>query len=447
MTPKLSHLGAKLPKLALLCLLASLLPRLEAEVPALPAPQVAVRAVRRLTLEEARALALAGNKQLALGRLNVIEKQHAANAARKDYFPKIMGAETYFHFNQELGSVVTVQRGRLGILPPGTSSLDVAIANQDSSLATVFVAQPITKLIAVNAAVQVARADEASAQAQLDKGTRDLLSGLTQAYQGLLGARRIQAALELQANLLDQLLIVNPAPELRVALVAIRQELVEVRGEAQELNDQLDSLLDLPACTALELVDPLPADPPVKCAEEAAQLALAHAPEVRDAEQGLAKARAAMKIARMAYLPDVNVIGGFANQTVSDSVQPDIGYVGVTASYTFWEWGKKRDLTRQRQATMALAQQNLQVTIDKVQLDARKAYSEFDQARQAYQLAGEMIEARKAVEKNSAGAAALQAKADTAKAKLEYMKTEIAYRVADAKLVALIEEAPAAPCR
>ncbi|HVS37688.1 MAG TPA: TolC family protein [Gemmataceae bacterium] len=406
------------------------------------APPAPAPTVRRLTLEEARQLALAGNKSLTLARLNVIEKQHAADAARKDYLPKIMGVETYFHFDHDLGSVVTIQRGKLGLLPPGAAFVDATVLNQDTSLATVFVAQPITKLIAVNAAVQLARADEASAQAQLDKGTRDLLSGVTQAYQGLLGARRIQAALELQAKLLEQLLAAKPAPELRVALVEIKQGLAEVNGEVQELNDQLDSLLDLPACTVLELEDPLPPDPPVHCAEDAAQLAMAHDPEVRDAQQGLAKAQAAMKIAKMAYLPDVNVIGGFANQTGASYIQPDVGYIGITGSYTFWEWGKKRDVTRQRQATMALAQQNLQVTIDKVQLAARKAYSEFDQARQAYQLAGEMVEARKAVEKGAAGAAALQAKADTSKAELEYMKAEIAYRVADAKLMGLLEE----PC-
>jgi outer membrane protein TolC len=409
-------------------------------------PPPAAPAVRRLTLEEARQLALAGNKQLALARLNVIEKQHAANAARKDYFPKVMGAETYFKFDQNLGDVVTVQRGLRGILKPGVTTIDVAVLKQDSSLATIFVAQPITKLIAVNAAVQLARADEASAQAQLDKGTRDILSGVTQAYQGLRGARRIEAALDLQAKLLEQLSAAKPTPELRVYLVGVRQALADLQGQEQDLNDQLDSLLDLPASTVLELVDPLPPDPSVRSAEEAAQIALSHDPEVRDAQQGVAKAEAAMKIARMAYLPDVNVIGGVANQTAASYIQPDVGYVGVTAAFTFWEWGKKRDVTRQRHATMALAQQNLQVTIDKVQLAARKAYNEFDKSRQDYKLAGDMVEARKAVEKVAPPAAATQAKADVSTAELEYMKAEIAYRVANAKLTALLEEPAGAPC-
>jgi hypothetical protein len=76
--------------------------------------------------------------------------------------------------------------------------------------------------------------------------------------------------------------------------------------------------------------------------------------------------------------------------------------------------------------------------MDKVQLDARKAYIAFEQAREAFQLAGEMVKARKEAEKAAVGPAALQAKSDTSKAELEYMKDEIAYRVAHAQLAALV---------
>jgi outer membrane protein TolC len=393
--------------------------------------------VHRLTLDEAKELALKNNKALNLARLNVTEKEHATAAAQKDYFPKFLGNLTYFHFDKPLGQLVVAAPGNLGLLNPGTALINTAVAKQNSALSTILVAQPITELIAVNAAVQIARADENVAKAQLDKGTRDLLSGVTQAYHGLLGAQRIQKALELQIQLLEPVVSAKPLPELRIGLVEARQGLGQVRGQVQDLMAQLNNLLDLPGCTVLELVDPLPLDLPVRCAEEAAQQAVAHNPEVREAEQSIAKARAALQVARMSYLPDVNIVGGYANQTAASYIQPNIGYMGVEASYTFWEWGKKRDLTRQRQTDMALANQNLMVVIDKVQLEARKAYVAFDQAREGYKLAGEMVQARKDAEKD-AGTAVVQAKAETAKAELELMKAEIAHRVAHAQLAALV---------
>jgi outer membrane protein TolC len=393
--------------------------------------------VRRLTLDEARQLAL-GNKALVLGRLNVEQLQHATDAARKDYFPKVLGNVSYFHFDGDLGEVVTVQRGQRGILPPGIATINVAVVNQNAALSTVMVAQPITKLIAVNALVQIARAEANAAQAQLDKGTRDLLSGVAQAYYGLLGAQRIQTALELQVQLLEQLVSAKPAPELRIGLVETKQGLAQVRGQVLELTQQLNSLLDFPLCTVLELVDSTPYDPSVRCADEAAEIAVAHDPEIREAAQSIAKAEAGLRVARMGYLPDVNVVGGYANQTGADYIQDNIGFVGVTAGMTLWEWNKKKDLIHQRQTQIALAQQNVAVTADKVRLAARKAYLDFDQAREAYRLAGEMVQARTDAEKSASGPAAAQAKADTTKAQLELMKAEIAYRVAHAQLAGLV---------
>jgi outer membrane protein len=241
----------------------------------------------------------------------------------------------------------------------------------------------------------------------------------------------------MQVSLLEQVLQAKTVPELRIGLVEIRQGLVQVRGQVQDLTHTLNDLLSLPPGTVLELVDPVPAELPVRSVEDAAQLALASSPEVREAEQGIAKAEAAMKIARMAYLPDITVMGGYANQTSASYIQPNIGFVGVTGSYTFFEWGKKRDIKRQRDLDMALAHQNLQVVTDKVQLDARKAYVAYDQAREAYRLSGDMVQARKEAEKAASGPAAMQAKADTSKAELDRMKAEIEYRVAHAKLAGL----------
>jgi outer membrane protein TolC len=404
----------------------------------LHAPAPAAPTVRRLTLEEARQLALANNKALELGRLNVSVKQFAASAAWRDYLPKLLGVDYYFHFNQDLGNVLTISRGSLGIVPGGITR-SVAVFNQDSNLATIMLAQPITKLILVNVAVKLARADRDIAQAQLDKGLRDLLSGVAQAYYGLAGAQRIQIALELQIKLLEQVLAQKPLPELRVSLVEAQQGLAQVRSQVQELTQTLDSLLDLPPCTLLELVEPLPPDLVVHCAAEAAELAVTNNPDIREAEQGIAKAQAGLQAARMEYLPDVNIIGGFANQTWSSYIQPDIGYLGITATYTFWDWGKRKQIVRERQTQIALAHQNVRVTADKVRLEAAKAYDEYEQTRESYRLAGEMVQVRQAAEKQATEPQnALQAKGDTAKAQLEYMKAEIAYRVANAKLAGLI---------
>src|SRR5262249_5033239 len=177
----------------------------------------------------------------------------------------------------------------------------------------------------------------------LEKGTRDVLSGVAQAYHGLLGAQRIHSALELQVRLLQQVGSANPSAELRIGLLEARQGLAQARGQVQELTQQLDSLLDLPLCTALELVDPPPCELPVRCADDAAEIAVGNDREVREAAQAIAKAEAGLKVSRMEYVPDVSLIGGYQTQSATPTIQPNFSFVGVTASMTLWEWNKKKD--------------------------------------------------------------------------------------------------------
>jgi outer membrane protein TolC len=393
----------------------------------------------RLTLEDAQRLALANNTGLIVGRLGVREKSLGVNAARKDYFPKLLGNSYYFHFNDNLGKVATFQTGKLGILPPGTQTIEASVMNQNSSLTAITLAQPITKLIAVNAAVQLARADAQIAQAQLDKGTRDLLYGVAQAFHGMYGAQRIAAALELQVEVIGRLVQINSNPEIRVARIEAQQALLEVRSQMAELTEQLGALLGLPPYTHYEIIEPLPPAVEVHDVEEAVQLALRCNPQVQEAMAVVEKARAGLKVAIADYIPDVNIFGSYFNQTAANYIQPNFGAFGVSASYTFFDWGKRRFVKDQRETQISQASFNVRATIEKVRLETVQAYLGYQKAHQAFGLAQDMVRARKEAESRPQDAADLATvKAATAKSELELIQAEIAYRVAHAELIGAI---------
>ncbi len=394
-----------------------------------------------LSLEDAQQLALTNNTNLTMGRLSVQEKSIAADAARRDYFPKLLGNFYYFHFSDNLGKVATFRTGQLGILPPGTQTVAATVVNQNSTLTAITLAQPITKLIAVNAAVQLARADTMIAGAQLDKGTRDLLSGVAQTFHEMYGAQRIEAALVLQIEVSQRYAQTNTNPEIRIAMIEARQALLDVRSQLAELNEQFSSLLNVPAGTRFELVEPLPPAVPISNAEEAVQLALRCNPQVQEAQANITKAAAALKVANADFLPDVNIFGSYFNQTSASYIQPNFGAFGLSASYTFIDWGKRRRVRDQRGMQIALASANVRATIEKVRLEAVQAFVGYEQAQQAFGLAGEMVKARQDAEILPKDPAALAtAKAATAKSELELIQAEIAYRVAHARLIGVIGE-------
>jgi outer membrane protein TolC len=407
-------------------------------------PQTAAPNAARLTLDEIKQRVLADNKLLQLAAANVQSKGYATRAARALYFPQINGTEMFFHFNDDLGTVLT-GGGRQVHGPKGkplitfpSFAVNVPVVNQDTNLTLLTALQPITDLLKVRQGVRIAQADEQIAQAQMDKGRRELISGVEQLFWGLLTAQRIRAGAVAAAGGIEAMAKTGDL-EARTALVEDQQALQQVSNQIADLQEQLAILLDMPTCTQFELVPPAVPAAPVKCADEAVSMALANSPEIREAEQTIAKAQAAVRAAKLDYVPSIAVVGGWSNQTAADYIQPNIGFIGVMGSYTFGDWGKRRNVIRERDQLVAMASLKMQQTQDTVRQDALKAYRDYEQSQQALKLAGQMVGLRtEALKAAKDPAAQFKAGKDAMTAQVDNAKADLAVRIAYVKLAALI---------
>jgi outer membrane protein TolC len=418
-----------------------------------PAPAHAAPAAVRITLEEAKHRVLANNKLLNLASLNAESKAYAVKAMQANYFPQVIGTAMYFHFNDPLGDVVTIQGRKLSgpqgvplvAFPP--TAVQAAVLNQDSSFVNFAVVQPITDLLKVCQGVKIARADEGIAQAQLEKGIRELVSGVEQLYWGLLAARRIEAGAVEAVRGAEQLAQTQMV-QTRIALVEAQQGLQMVQKQIADVQEQLNGLLDLPLCTTLELVEPpLPALA-FPCADDVVSLALAASPEIKEARHTVFKAEAALKAGKLEYVPSIAVVGGYVNQTAASYIQQDIGYIGVVGSYTFVDWGKRKNVIRERHNLVGMAGLKLQQTEDDVRQKAAKAFRDVGEAQQALTLAQQLVGLLKEAGKKAttpeafkeplAMALLLKASKDLSTAEVDAIKADLAYREAHVKLMALI---------
>jgi outer membrane protein TolC len=100
--------------------------------------------------------------------------------------------------------------------------------------------------------------------------------------------------------------------------------------------------------------------PPFRCVDEVIGLALAASPEIRKAQQTIAKAQAAVAAGKLDYVPSIAAFGGYLNQTAASYIQQDIGYYGVMGTYTFVDWGKRRNTIRERKTLASMATLQLQ---------------------------------------------------------------------------------------
>jgi len=390
--------------------------------------------VLNLSMAEAKQRVLSNSKAMQLVNLQVQQKLYAKRAMQTYYLPKAIGSFTYLHFDNPLGSVVTLA-GPRGILGP--KDIPVNLVNQDLNTSMVLAAQPLTGLLKVRQGVKAAQADEQIAFAQLEKTKRLLTHGTEQLYLGLYAAQRIQAGTNVAVQASEQMLKTQTL-EARANYLEAMQAKQAVDNQVADLREQLLALLDLPQDTPLDLEEtPLPLMDFLN-AEQAGQQAVANSPEVQEASHTIAKARAGLAAKKLDYLPDVNLVGGYVNLNGVPTIQNNFSFAGVMGSVTLFEWGKRRFATREMLTTVAMAEAKLHMTEDEVRQKAVKAYREIEQKRAALKIAADMAQVRRemmAVAK--APAVQLEAAKERIKAEVALVQADLSYRMAIAELTSL----------
>ncbi len=392
--------------------------------------------VYHITLDEAKQRALGNSKLRQLALYNVQAKGEAVYVAESDYYPKVLANFTGFHFDSPLGKVLTP-----GIIP--VSPIAVNVVNQDLGLTTVTALQPITALLKVRQAVKAADADQQIARSQVEEADRAIASGVEQLYCGLLAADKIlvgaQAAAAAAAAA-QQMAAGQPLSiEAQIVAVEGKQAIQAVASQQADLQEQLNGLLGLPLCTGLELVDLPSLSPTVTSADQAISLALANNPAILQADWTAAKAEAGVKVAKVDWLPDVALLGGYVNNDGINVIQHDVSYVALTANMPLFEGFKRIHAVREAEAVVAMARMKAFQTRDEVRLKARKAYREFYEAMQANQTAQEMVLVRKEAQRKAATADdAIKAASELMKAQAGVVQAEATYRVAYAKLLNVV---------
>ncbi len=201
----------------------------------------------------------------------------------------------------------------------------------------------------------------------------------------------------------------------------------------------MNGLLDLPLCTTLDLVEPTLPIPPFRCVDEVIGLALAASPEIRKALQTIAKAEAAVCAGKLDYVPSIAAFGGYLNQQATPIVQPNISYLGVMGTYTFVDWGKRRNTIRERNTLASMAALQLRQTEDEVRQKAQKAFRELAEAQQSRNTAQEMLDLRTEAEKKAGAPMALMAAVKARMlAEVDFIKADLAYRQAYVQLMSLV---------
>lgn len=425
--------------------------------------------VRHLKLEEAVRLALQQNRVLKIARLRIKENESKKAAAHSDYLPTITNQSNVLHIS-ELQNI-TVPAGSLGSvaganLPP--QNISVGQGRQTLYSSGTMIAQPVTQLLRIRQENRVATTEIATSKDELKNAENQVALKVHTLYFGILVAQLQKKAAEQEVSFASESVRENEndvrnGSALQVAEIQSRAELLQGQQsvltaelQVQDSMTELNDLLGLPLDTKLELdpeistsFDPLTKADYVKAAWD-------ENPEIRAAEETVAKARAGVATAKTAYIPDITV---FARHSYQDGVPffvRNFGTFGVNMNYTLWDFGKRRAEVREHTTQLAETEQNLEHLKEQIAVEVERSYNKLERTKSMVNVAVQVAKLREESERLTTNQAAQgvvlisdvrHAAAANYKAKADLLQASLGYLLAYAELERTVGRAPGLAAR
>jgi outer membrane protein TolC len=394
---------------------------------------------RRLTLEDAlqQAATPAANPLVQLAELQVEVARQNRLGTRSSFFPQIGSALENFHFSKFMGEQIQVRRPLLGT----TTDLGLPLLGQHQTFAALTVTQPITPIFQLRQLYKINLADERIARAKAGQPISERAANVERTYYDLLIAQRYLALARVDAKSADNVrvrLVSYSATTLALRSAsdddATSLALVTAANKVRALTASLNDLLGWPTNTELELMPPRFRFERISEKDATAQ-AVAANPEVIEAEQNVVKARAAVTLQKLAYVPVVAAMGGYAfNDDALPLLPRDFAFVGVIVTYNVFDFGKREHTIKAASTQARMAELALELTKAKVAAGAKTAYLDLQQSQQRSEFARRLdsaIEVRKTSVRDETLESLL---AQNLRAEIESLEAEAEYRQALGRL-------------
>jgi outer membrane protein TolC len=413
--------------------------------------------VKRLTLAEAVQLAVSQNRDLKIARIRVAENREKKVEARSSYFPQIKNHSALLRTTSL--EDLQIPEGAFGkipnIGPVPYHNVQITQGAQTLEMSGTTLAQPLTQLIRIRQANRIAASETAGTRDELKKAENEVAVKVHELYFNILATRLQKRAADEetvyeQANLRESEEDIQKGNALKISAINAQASLLQSEQEALtaelQLNDltaELNDLLALPLDTPLELAPVEPTALQVHPRAEYVQSALAENPEILAAAEKVEQAKAGVKSAKTAYIPDVSAIARQDYQNGVPFLVHNFGTFGLTLDYDVFDFGKRRAVVRENEDKLAEAQENLTRLKEAVNVRIERTYNKVERTAQMLQVAREEVRLREegvrlAMNQSALGvvlvSARQQASAASYKAEAGLLQAQLAYLLAGAEL-------------
>ena len=336
----------------------------------------------RFTLKSSIAHALKHNPDVLISKEGVSAARLNKKGQFSEFLPKLSSTYGYLRLDNEKESL------------PG-----VVTAPKDQYTFTATLDQPVFTGFSKINRFEISKLDVQIARFQEQEVRQDLVYRVKEAYFNILQEQNLAMvatqAVEQLASHLEQakdfyevgLIPRNDLLESEVELANAKLDLVVARNRVTFAKSRFNVLLQRPIDAPVFLENIGRAGTFDKTYQACVDLALAHRTEKKRALLGLERSQEAVQLAKGDYYPAVNLEANYMKTGDSPDVDGGIGIydkeawnVGVTASWTFWEWGKTVYGVREKLRRRAQAELAVKNVEDRIRQDVKDAYLSLKEA-------------------------------------------------------------------
>lgn len=353
-----------------------------------------------LPLSEAIRIALKNNRPVNISQLDIVKAKWQVAATKTKRFPEI---NTYFFGSGNLTSPsFTFKEGSLGTvdgMPVPSTDQNISLSHGFTGYVTVQVAQPLSQLYQIGIAIKEQELEADLSREKYQAKRQSVVADVKQAYYAVLqteSALNAAQAMVKQYQETDRVVLQYIAQksvlksnslEVKAKLAQAQYQIVQLDDTLQTQKEKLNSLLGRDLDTAFQ-TQPVP---PISVDETdlklARQTALTQRPELKEAEIDVRRAEYDRKFAKAAYIPDIGAAFHYLSPFNTQLLPENIASAGVEMKWDPFEWGKRKDDVKQKDATVEQSKYQLDETRSQVLLDVDNSFRKLAESRSLLQVA------------------------------------------------------------
>jgi outer membrane protein len=417
------------------------------------AQDAAPSSAETLTLDQAITLTLSRNHSVKIAQLAVARADEDISAAKTFRLPSL---HTYALVSGNLAkNEIQVQNPTANLFPGLGDFFTLNVERKPTAIFAISAIEPLSQQYRIGLRIKLERLSREAAQAKLRQQENETIDQVKKVYYSILQTQSaldsVQEAVKSYQELdkvtgdyvMQQVAIKADHLVVQTRLARVQYEKLELSSQLATRKEQLNSLLGRDIGTVFEVAG-IPEYVSFETDLTAARkIALERRPELRQARLAVEQTILDRRIKKSEYIPDVSV--GFVYLTPRNygaEIPKNFANVGVTVSWEFFDWGRKKHQLAEKERAVEQAKNGLKETEDQVLVEVGDKLRKLQLSGQALCVSKLAKESAKENLRVSTGryryqavllSDVLQSEASLAEASHEYQRALLAFWTAKAE--------------